>query len=78
VANCVCVNPDIDAYWAIDFRLNDPQGNGKTKPAQGQPIVTNLGLLVLRHSLGKEKQVITHITYLQRMPLELPFLLSTR
>jgi hypothetical protein len=31
VVNCVYVNPELDKYWIIDFRLYDPDGDGKTK-----------------------------------------------
>ena len=45
VVNCVYVNPDIDAYWVIDFRLYDPDGDGKTKLDHVQEMLTN----VVRH-----------------------------
>ena len=31
VVNCVYVNPDTDQYWVIDFRIYDPDGDGKSK-----------------------------------------------
>ena len=31
VVTCVYVNPEIDQYWIIDFRIYDKQGDGKTK-----------------------------------------------
>ena len=31
VVNCVYVNPDIGQYWVIDYRIYDPEGDGKSK-----------------------------------------------
>ena len=31
VVTCVYVNPNIDRFWVIDYRIYDPQGDGKTK-----------------------------------------------
>lgn len=31
VVTCVYVNPDCDKFWLIDYRLYDPEGDGKTK-----------------------------------------------
>lgn len=31
VVTCVYVNPDLDAFWIIDYRIYDPTGDGKTK-----------------------------------------------
>ena len=31
VVTCVYVNPETDTFWLIDFRLYDPDGDGKTK-----------------------------------------------
>jgi hypothetical protein len=31
VVTCVYVNPETDTFWLIDFRLYDPEGDGKTK-----------------------------------------------
>lgn len=31
VVTCVYVNPELDKFWLIDYRLYDPQGDGKTK-----------------------------------------------
>lgn len=31
VVTCVYVNPELDRYWIIDFRIYDKQGDGKTK-----------------------------------------------
>jgi hypothetical protein len=31
VVTCVYVNPQLDRFWIIDYRLYDPEGDGKTK-----------------------------------------------
>jgi hypothetical protein len=31
MVTCVYVNPTIDQFWVIDYRLYDPDGDGKTK-----------------------------------------------
>ena len=31
VITCVYVNPELDRYWIIDFRIYDKQGDGKSK-----------------------------------------------
>ncbi len=31
VVNCVYVNPDTEQFWVIDFRIYDPDGDGKDK-----------------------------------------------
>ncbi|MBM3237772.1 transposase [Candidatus Poribacteria bacterium] len=31
VVTCVYVNPELDQFWLIDYRLYDPDGDGKTK-----------------------------------------------
>lgn len=31
VVTCVYVNPDVDQFWIIDYRIYDPAGDGKTK-----------------------------------------------
>ena len=31
VVTCVYVNPQIDQFWIVDYRLYDPDGDGKTK-----------------------------------------------
>ena len=31
VVTCVYVNPNIDRFWVIDYRIYDPEGDGKTK-----------------------------------------------
>ena len=31
VVNCVYINPELDQFWIIDYRIYDPDGDGKTK-----------------------------------------------
>jgi len=31
VVTCVYINPDLDKFWLIDYRIYDPDGDGKTK-----------------------------------------------
>jgi hypothetical protein len=31
VVTCVYINPDLDQFWVIDYRIYDPDGDGKTK-----------------------------------------------
>ena len=31
VVTCVYVNPQVDQFWIIDYRIYDPEGDGKTK-----------------------------------------------
>lgn len=31
MVNCLYVNPDTGQYWIVDYRLFDPEGDGKTK-----------------------------------------------
>src|SRR6266508_1107019 len=31
VVTCVYVNPEMDEFWVIDYRLYDPDGDGKSK-----------------------------------------------
>ena len=32
MVNCLYVNPDSGQYWIVDYRIFDPDGDGKTKP----------------------------------------------
>ncbi len=31
VVTCVYVNPELDQFWVIDYRIYDPDGDGKSK-----------------------------------------------
>jgi hypothetical protein len=42
VVTCVYVNPGLDQFWLIDYRLYDPDGDGKTKLEHVREMLTNL------------------------------------
>lgn len=41
VVTCVYVNPKIDQFWIIDYRIYDPNGDGKTKLEHVQDMLQN-------------------------------------
>ena len=41
VVTCVYVNPQIDQIWIIDYRIYDPEGDGKTKLDHMQDMLLN-------------------------------------
>ena len=41
VVTCVYVNPQIDQFWIIDYRLYDPDGDSKTKLDHVQDMLVN-------------------------------------
>lgn len=41
VVTCVYVNPEIDQFWIIDYRIYDPEGDGKTKLEHMQDMLMN-------------------------------------
>lgn len=42
VVTCVYVNPDSDQFWLIDYRIYDPDGDGKTKLDHVREMLSNL------------------------------------
>ncbi len=42
VVTCVYVNPHTDQFWRLDFRLYDPQGDGKSKLDHVREMLTNV------------------------------------
>jgi len=42
VVNCVYVNPDTEQFWVIDFRIYDPDGDGKTKLKHVEEMLNNI------------------------------------
>lgn len=42
VVTCVYVNPELDQFWLIDFRIYDPDGDGKTKLDHVREMLTNV------------------------------------
>jgi hypothetical protein len=41
VVTCVYVNPEMDQFWLIDYRIYDPEGDGKSKLDHVQEMLTN-------------------------------------
>lgn len=42
VVTCIYVNPEIEQFWIIDFRIFDPLGDGKTKMDHLHEMLTNV------------------------------------
>ena len=42
VVTCIYVNPDTDQFWAIDFRIFDPDKDGKTKLDHVEDMLKNV------------------------------------
>lgn len=42
VVTCVYINPNLDQFWLIDYRIYDPEGDGKSKLDHVQEMLTNL------------------------------------
>src|ERR1700694_290495 len=42
VVTCVYVNPDTDQFWLIDYRIYDPDGDGKSKLDHVREMLTNI------------------------------------
>jgi hypothetical protein len=42
VVNCVYVNPHSGEYWVIDYRIYDPDGDGKSKLDHVRDMLTNV------------------------------------
>jgi hypothetical protein len=42
VVTCVYVNPEMDQFWLIDYRIYDPEGDGKSKLDHVQEMLTNV------------------------------------
>jgi len=41
IVTCVYVNPELDRFWIIDYRIYDPDGDGKTKLDHVQEMLLN-------------------------------------
>jgi len=41
IVTCVYINPDLDQFWIIDYRIYDPAGDGKTKLEHVADMLTN-------------------------------------
>ena len=73
VVTCVYVNPVRDRFWLIDYRIYDPEGDGKTKLDHVKEMVSLLVYqkqcpfkAVLMDSWYATKTVILHLEKLQR------------
>jgi hypothetical protein len=74
VVTCVYVNPAMDQFWIIDYRIYDPDGDGKTKLVHVQEM---LSLLVYHRQLPFEsvlmdswyasKDLMLHIEKLEKL-----------
>lgn len=42
IVNCVYVNPDTEQFWVIDFRIFDPDKDGKSKVIHVKEMLNNL------------------------------------
>jgi hypothetical protein len=42
VVTCVYVNPEADQFWLIDYRIYDPEGDGKTKLDHVREMLSNI------------------------------------
>ena len=42
VVTCVYVNPKLDQFWLIDYRIYDPDGDGKSKLDHVREMLTNV------------------------------------
>ena len=74
VVTCSYVNPETDQFWLIDYRLYDPEGDGKTKLEHVQEMLTNLVhskqlpfRAVLMDSWYATKDVMLHIEKLKKV-----------
>ena len=42
VVTCIYINPEEDQFWLIDYRIYDPEGDGKSKLDHVQEMLTNI------------------------------------
>jgi hypothetical protein len=42
VVTCIYINPEADQFWLIDYRIYDPEGDGKSKLDHVREMLTNL------------------------------------
>jgi Transposase DDE domain len=74
VVTCVYINPELDQFWVIDYRIYDPDGDGKTKLDHGRDMLNNAmsdkqlpfrG--VLMDSWYAERKLMLHIERLNKV-----------
>lgn len=73
VVTCVYVNPQQDRFWLIDYRIYDPEGDGKTKLAHGMEMLSLVVYqkklpfqAVLMDSWYATKKVMLHIEQVEK------------
>ncbi len=42
VVTCIYVNPELDTFWLIDYRIYDPDGEGKSKLLHVQEMLSHI------------------------------------
>ncbi|HVP41688.1 MAG TPA: transposase [Candidatus Krumholzibacteriaceae bacterium] len=74
VVTCVYVNPDLDQFWILDYRIYDPDGDGKTKLDHVQDMLTHcvfqkqlLFRFVLMDSWYATKDIMLFVEGLQKI-----------
>ena len=74
VVTCVYVNPETDQFWLIDYRLYDPDGDGKSKLVHVQEMLSNIVYskelpfrAVLMDSWYATKDVMLHVEMLKKV-----------
>jgi DDE superfamily endonuclease len=74
VVTCVYINPELDQFWVIDYRIYDPDGDGKTKLDHVRDMLNNAmsdkqlpfrG--VLMDSWYAERKLMLHIERLNKV-----------
>lgn len=74
VVTCVYINPERDGFWIIDYRIYDPDHDGKTKLDHVREMLDNAVYVkqlpfrgVLMDSWYAERQLMLHIEDLQKV-----------
>jgi hypothetical protein len=74
VVTCVYINPALDQFWIIDYRIYDPEGDGKTKLDHVHDMLTNcvyqkqlLFQFVLMDSWYATKEIMLYIEELKKI-----------
>lgn len=74
VVTCIYINPEVDRFWLLDYRLYDPQGDGKSKLDHVQEMLTNIVYskqlpfrAVLMDSWYATKNMMLHIETLHKI-----------
>jgi hypothetical protein len=74
VVTCVYINPDTDQFWIVDYRIYDPEGDGKTKLDHVREMLDNAltdkGLPfrgVLMDAWYAERKLMLHIERLSKV-----------